>query len=303
MLLSKCLVQFFCQYLIRIKGVSENTVRGYRGSFSLFLPFAAQYLSIKTPSIKIDHLSPELIFDFLDYLEKQRNNSAKTRNLRLKAIQSLAKMILLMYPEKKEIADKILSIPQKKTQKKLVGFLYPDEILEILESVDLKENDGFRNYVILHLLYDSGARASEIARLDIDYFDPQHNTIVVLGKGNRYRLINIQTKTSQLVKLYVKKYRRVPKLLYRNRLFINQRGEELTRHGIYRICRKYIEKVLPESRLKDINPAHSFRHSCAVGMLYSGFSIEEIAWGIKLSILPWSICIWICLVPERCKKG
>ena len=97
-----------------------------------------------------------------------------------------------------------------------------------------------------------------------------------MGKGNRYRLINIQTKTSQLVKLYVKKYRRVPKLLYRNRLFINQRGEELTRHGIYRICRKYIEKALPENRLKDINPAHSFRHSCAVGMLYSGCSIEEI---------------------------
>ena len=276
MLLSKCLVQFFCQYLVRIKGVSENTVRGYRDSFTLFLPFAAQYLSIKTPSIKIDHLSPELIFDFLDYLEKKRNNSARTRNLRLHALKSLAKMLLLMHPEKKEIADKIINIPQKKSQKKLIGFFYPDEILKILESVDLKKDDGFRNYVILHLLYDSGARSSEIASLDIDYFDPQHNTIVVLGKGNRYRLINIQTKTSQLIELYVKKYRRVPKPLYRNRLFINQRGKELTRYGMYHICRKYIEKSLPKNRLKDINPVHSFRHSCAVGMLYSGFSIEEI---------------------------
>ena len=72
------------------------------------------------------------------------------------------------------------------------------------------------------------------------------------------------------------KYRVKPKPFYLNRLFINQQGEEFTRHGIYRICRKYLSKALPRKRLKTISPAHSFRHSCAVHMLYSGYSLSEI---------------------------
>ena len=59
-------------------------------------------------------------------------------------------------------------------------------------------------------------------------------------------------------------------------MFINQRGEEITRHGIYRMCKKYLQKALSPKRLKNINPVHSFRHSCAVNMLLSGKSLTEI---------------------------
>jgi len=276
MKLSSCLHQFFGHYLPHIKGASTHTIKAYRDTFKIFLPFAAKYRSIKIDSLTLDHLSSELILAFLDELERGRKNLAKTRNNRLAALKSLAKMIRFMYPEEREIAEKIGNIPQKRTQKPLIGFLYQEEILKVFQSVDLKRKDGLRDYALLHLLYDSGARASEVATLNLDYFNPQQKTLAILGKWNRYRLIEIEPKTVQLLQLYITKYRTTPKPLYQHRLFINQRREELTRHGIYRICKKYLTMALPPKRLKAINPVHSFRHSCAVNMLYSGYSLSEI---------------------------
>ncbi len=268
--------RFFDQYLPRIKGSSTNTIKGYRDTFTLFLPFAAKYLSQKIDTISVDQLTPDLILAFLDFLEAQRHNTAQTRNHRLAVLKSLAKMIRFMYPEKREVAERILNIPQKRTQKQLIGFLYQEEIFSIFDAVDLKKKEGFRDYTILHLLYDSGARASEIATLNLDYFDPQQKTLVILGKGNRFRLINLWPKTTELIKLYIQKYRPAPAPLYQHRLFINQREKGFTRHGIYRLCKKHLTKALSPKRLKDINPAHSFRHSCAVNMLASGASLSDI---------------------------
>ncbi|MBL7178183.1 MAG: tyrosine-type recombinase/integrase [Desulfobacteraceae bacterium] len=276
MKLSICIHQFFGQYLPRIKGVSTHTIKAYRDSFKIFLPFAAKYHGIKIDSLNLEHLSSELILAFLDELERGRKNLAKTRNDRLASLKSFAKMIRFMYPEKRQIAEKIGNLPQKRTQKPLIGFLYQEEILKVFQSVDLKRKDGLRDYTLLHLLYDSGARASEVATLNLDYFNPQQKTLVILGKWNRYRLIELEPKTVQLLQLYIRKYRTTPRPLYQHRLFINQRGEELTRHGIYRICKKYLSMALPAKRLKLINPVHSFRHSCAVNMLYRGDSLSEI---------------------------
>lgn len=276
MKLSTCIHQFFDKYLPHIKGVSTHTVRAYRDTFKLFLSFAAQYRSIKIDSLRVNHLSPELILTFLDDLELNRKNVAKTRNQRLAALKSLAKMIRFMYPEKRELAEQILNIPQKRTQKQLIGFLYPQEIHKVFQSVDLKKKTGVRDYTLLHLLYDSGARASEIATLNLDYFNAEQKTLAILGKGNRYRLIELQPKTVELIQLYIAKYRITPKPRYQHRIFINQRGKQLTRHGIYRICKKYLSMALPPKRLKDINPVHSFRHSRAVDMLASGASLSEI---------------------------
>ena len=276
MKLSTCIIEFFNQYLPHIKGCSEHTIKSYRDTFALFLPFAAQRKSIKIESLRIDHLSVDLILSFLNDLQSKRHNSAKTRNQRLAAIKSFAKMIRFMYPQERKIADTILSIPQRRSQKKLIGFLYPDEILKVFETVDLKKADGLRDYTILHLLEDSGARASEVATLNLDSFDPKNRTLAILGKGNRYRQIKLKPKTVQLISLYIAKYRTTPKPLYQHRLFINQRGEAFTRHGIYRICKKYLFKALSLKRLQFINPAHSFRHSCATRMLSSGKPISDI---------------------------
>jgi integrase/recombinase XerD len=185
-------------------------------------------------------------------------------------------MIRLMYPENRKEAQRILDIPQKRAQKQLIGFLYPDEVMKVFHCVNLMKKNGFRDYTILHLLEDSGARASEVATLNLDYFDPQHGILAILGKGNRYRRIELGQRTVQLIKRYSTQYRIKPKPLYQHRLFINQRREGMTRHGIYRICKKYLQKALDPKRLKDINPVHSFRHSCAVSLLLSGSSLTDI---------------------------
>lgn len=276
MRLETCIYRFFDQYLPRVKGSSDQTIKAYRDVFSLFLPFAANRLSIQIASLRVEHLSPEMLLSFLDHLESDRGNVVRTRNQRLAAIKSLAKMIRLMYPEKREVAQRILNIPQKRAQTQLIGFLYSDEILKVFHCVNLIKKNGFRDYTILHLLEDSGARASEIATLNLDYFDLQNSTLIILGKGNRYRRIELEPRTVQLIRRYIAKYRVKPKPLYQHRLFINQRGTELTRHGIYRICKKYLQKTLSPKRLKNINPVHSFRHSCAVNMLLSGKSLTDI---------------------------
>ena len=268
--------QFFDHYLPHIKGVSHNTIKAYRDTFTLFLPFAANYYGIKIGSLRVTHLSAGLIIAFLHDLECERNNLPKTRNQRLAALKSFAKMLRFQCPEHRELADRILHIPQKRTQKPLIGFLYQEEILKVFQAVDIKKNEGFRDYTLLHLLYDSGARASEIATLNLDYFNPHQKTLAILGKGDRFRIIQLEPKTVYLLQLYIRKYRIIPKQMYQHRLFVNQRREELTRHGMYRICKKYLSMALTPKRLKAINPVHSFRHSRAVDMLYRGDPITHI---------------------------
>jgi site-specific recombinase XerD len=125
MRLTTCVQQFFDLYHFRIKGSSQQTIKAYREALALFLPFAAKYYSIKISSLSIDHLSLQLILSFLDYLQSDRSNAANTRNQRLAVIKSLAKMIRLMYPQKREIADIILAIPQKKSSKKSLPSIRP----------------------------------------------------------------------------------------------------------------------------------------------------------------------------------
>jgi site-specific recombinase XerD len=276
MKLSTCLHRFFDYYLPQVKGNARNTIKTYRDAFTLFLPFAAEHLSIKIESLRVEHLSTKLILAFLDHLESERHYTAKSRNQRLAALKSLAIMIRFMYPEYKDIAKTIGRIPQKRTQKPLVGFLDYEDIFKVFLSVDLKKKDGFRDYTILHLLYDSGARATETATLNLDYFNPQKKTLAIHGKGNNFRLITLWPVTAKLINRYISKYRKNPKPLYQHRLFINQRGEELTRYGINWLCKKYLSRALPNKRLININPAHSFRHSAAMRMLYEGKDIPEI---------------------------
>ena len=91
-----------------------------------------------------------------------------------------------------------------------------------------------------------------------------------------FRQIKLWPKTCELITLYTQKYRTTPRALYRHRLFINQRGQALTRSGIHRLCQKYLRRALPPKRLRSIHAAHSFRHSRAVNMLCCGNSITDI---------------------------
>ena len=274
--LTRCVVQFFDQYLPHIKGCSPNTIKSYRDTMRLFLPFAAGYHRIKVRSLTVGHITAALILDFLNELEFKRSNTAKTRNQRLAVLKSFARMIRFIYPEQQKLTDAILAIPRKRSQQKLIGFLYPQEINKIFNAVKLGKKDGFRNYTLLHLLYDTGARATEIATLEMDYFDYENKTLAILGKGNRYRQVQLLEKTVELVHQYIAEYRNTPTHPFKKRLFINQRGTALTRHGINRICKVLLEHALPTKRIATIHPVHSFRHSCAVRMLSEDRPLSEI---------------------------
>lgn len=276
MTLTKCLHKFFSYYLPQIKGGSPQTFKVYRETFKLFLLFVAEHKKCSVQSLTMEHLSAEIVIAFLQHLEIDRHNSIRTRNLRLAAIKSLAKMIRLLYPEYREYADNLRRIPQKRAQKKLIGYLYQDEILQVVATVDLNKIDGVRDYAILHLLFDSGARAAEIANLHLDYFDQKNKTLAILGKGNRFRQIILTTKTVDLLQFYIDKHRRSVKYGYEEFLFINQRLKQFTRHGINRLCKKYLSKALSAKRMEMLNPVHSFRHSCAMNMLVEGAAITDI---------------------------
>lgn len=276
MKLSDCMHPFFDHYLLQLKGASKQTIDSYRDVFTLLLPFAAKHHHVPIQDLQLQNLSFDVIVSFLNHIENQRHNSPRTRNQRLAAIKSFAKMIGLLYPDQKHMAQSIRNIPQKRAQKKLIGYLTPDEILNVFQSVNLKKPEGLRDYAILHLLADSGARAAEIADLKLDYLDPDKNTLAILGKGNRYRQITLLPKTVELMTLYIQKHRPAPRPLFQNRLFLNQRAQALTRHGIHRMCKKYLTMALPEKRLQHLSPAHSFRHSCAVNMLAQGKDLTEI---------------------------
>ena len=276
MSLIACLRQFFEQYLPRVKGASLRTTETYRHALRLFLKFAAVYRAKPVKALQLEDLAFEMLYAFLNHLEEDRANSARTRNNRLAALKSFARMIRLLYPEHRKTAEMILAVPQKRCQKPLVGFLSHDDMLKVFASVNLKRQDGFRDYAILHLLYDSGARASEAAALNLSDFDPQKRTLAILGKANHYRLLTLWPKTAQLLTRYIKQYRPLPRPLHTNALFLNQRREQITRHCVYRTCRIHLEKSLDAKQLKYINPAHSFRHSCAVNLLLSGASLTDI---------------------------
>ena len=276
MKLTICVHQFFDEYLHRIRGCGQNTVKAYREVFTLFLPFAADYCHTKVCDLDVAHLTIDLVLDFLDHLESQRGNTARTRNQRLAAIKSFAKMVRIFYPEDRLAAEKILHLQQKRAQKKLIGFLYYEEILSVFNAVDLKAQNGFRDYTMLHLLADAGIRASELAMLRLDDFTQEHSALGVLGKGNKYRLIELEPKTTDLIKTYISRYRLKPKSLFSERLFISKHRKGLTRKGVYLLCRKYLERALSPKRFKEIDPVHGFRHSCAVQMLAQGRSLSDI---------------------------
>ncbi len=276
MKLTDCIRMYFGDYLPRIKGSSRHTIKTYREGCGLFLKFATKYHSLPIKDLMLDHITLSLIFSYLDHLEVERKNTPRTRNSRLATLKSLAKMIRLLLPEYTPMADMILNIPQKRAQKKLVGYLQHEEMIKVFDSVDLKRKGGFRDYTILNLLYDSGARAGEIARLDLDFFDPDKQELAILGKGNRYRMIQLWPRTVDLLECYIAKHRIKPKIRYQKRLFINQRREEFTRHGIHYLCKKYLKKSLTTKQMQNLHPVHSFRHSCAVNLLISGASITDV---------------------------
>jgi site-specific recombinase XerD len=235
--------------------------------------------------VRLEDLQPPLLLEFLAWLEAPmgRGVSPETRNCRLAALRSLSRFLEL-HRGKEEGTQwrRLRQLPFKLTTRSAVDYLEPREVDRVLSEVPAHTRDGFRDLTILALLYNTGARAEEVASLRRSALMLEEPPAVRLtGKGRCERTCPLWTSTAALLRRYLQQYRRRGRAAHERFVFVNQRGERLTRFGIGRIVEKYLRKAAlttPSLRAKRLS-THSFRHSTAIALLEGGADINVIkAW-------------------------
>ena len=285
-LLSNHLKLFFTSYLQGQRGLSKNTISSYRDTFRLLLNF----LSVKNggdflKEFTVFDLDVKTILSFLNYLEdkeKGRGNSPCSRNLRLAAIHCFFRYLDLQSEVYAPQAKKILSIPVKRSSSSTIGYLEKEELELLFNQINSSTKDGFRDLALILLMYNTGARADEVAHTKLSSLSLEGNLQVrILGKGDKERICPLWPSTARLLKTYIGKYRRTPKKGFEDYLFINQRGQSLTRFGVWDIVKKYLQSAAKkDKRLEEKHlSTHSLRHTTAVHLLESGVELNLIkAW-------------------------
>lgn len=279
-------VQYFLEvHLPGHRGFSPNTIDSYRTAFRKLRDFLNRDPKPKTGAsspVLLESLKPMLILDFLDWLEqgKGRPVSIATRNQRLAALRSLFAFLELYCDQVDPILWKRLrKLPFKRTRKARVDYLEANEMALLLQQVPREEQDGFRDFTLLSTLYNTGARVSEMAILQkSDLMLTEPPTIRLLGKGNKVRICPLWPDAAQLLQSYLKNHRRRPLPGHEYYVFINQRGQHLTRFGIGRIVKKYLKQAAQQNEKlvgKRLS-THSIRHSTAIHLLQAGAELNVI---------------------------
>jgi site-specific recombinase XerD len=275
--LALALKSFFTDYVPRQRALSPLTLQSYRDSIKLLLQFVAG--KKHDPSqLDIEQLGVEKVTAFLQSLESGRHNRVSTRNVRLSAIHSFFRYLGGQYPEHLQQAQRILSIPFKRTGTRQIEHLDFDEIQAVLKAVDIDVGDGRRDLALLSLMFNTGARASEIVGLqtaDLRLTAPC--SVLLRGKGSKERTCPIWAETAALLLKLIEQNDLPPS--QSAPLFLNDRGTRLTRFGIRLILNKYVVKAAlsrPSLKGKRLHP-HSIRHSTAVHLLRSGVDLSTIA--------------------------
>jgi len=269
--LARSLKDFFQSHLLE-KAVSPNTLKSYRDTFTLLIRYIQnqrRYSAMPT----LQDLDVKTILAFLRHLEdgtNGRGNSAKTRNLRLIAIQNFFKFLSLHHPSLERHAEKIMGIPIKRVPPHTVASLNRKELEALLASPRTTTSDGIRDLAILIFLYNTGARASEAADVRLSWFDFPNRTVKIFGKGRKERLTPLWPSTTRLLKLYAEEHRRKPKA-GTDVFFINQRGFPFTRFGIRSVVKRHLQQAAKRCSsiaAKKLS-THSLRHTTAVHLLES----------------------------------
>lgn len=221
-----------------------------------------------------------LITEFPDWLESERNCSITTRNQRLVSIHSFFRFILIKEPSYMDEFVKILKIPYKKTIKTIVPYLSEEQMKILLAQPDGKTWSGFRDKVMLSVLYDSGARVQELVDLKVKDVRTDKPAVITLhGKGNKIRQVPIMSSTTELLKNYLEKYKPATGIAKGDQpLFVNQKKQTLSRWGITYVINKYVEQAKENPAFSvdfNITP-HVFRHSKAVHMVRAGINLIYI---------------------------
>lgn len=278
---TQALAVLFQQHLHPSTGTSPHTVDSYKTTFRLLLRFLrSRRPDLLRPDTPVERFDAPLLDAFLRYLSEERDCSGSTVNVRRAAFAALARALAIRYPHLTAYGQSLLSIQARKTRESLVGYFELHELDAIFGGIDTSSKDGFRDLTILRLLYNTGARASELCSLqmsDLRLSDPPH--VVLHGKRGKVRSVPLWPATVDLLRAYLAAARRAPRAGHESFVFIARRGNALSRQGLYKLARAHIEhaaRMLPQLGRTELHPVCSFRHTTATHLMMAGVSLPEI---------------------------
>jgi site-specific recombinase XerD len=273
--LAQCLHRFFREYLSTQRNLSSATIATYADTFRLLLRFLRKAHPKRSAPLLLEALKPETILRFLDHLENQRGNCTRTRNARLAAIRSFVAYVSdWLGPEVPPALPRIRGIPFKRHTQRLIGFLNRQEVETILATTD-ETWTGRRDHLLLLLLYNTGARISEILALKVRDVAISERHIELLGKGRKHRRVPLWPQTQRRLREWLKNNHSAPEAP----LLPNRFGQRLTRAGAAYQIRKLVNQAsarMPTLKKRRISP-HTFRHSTAMALLEADVPTEVIA--------------------------
>jgi len=276
-LLAPMLQYFFTEHLVSHKQVSPRTIVTYRDSFRLLLQFLKKRTGKKPASLCIGDLDAPAILDFLESLEQQRANQVCSRNVRLTAIRSFFHVVTLRDPLSIAVASRVLAIPRKRTDKRLVGYLTREEIDAVLAAPDQSKWIGRRDYALLLTMYNSGARLSEMICMQRGQVKFDSTTSLHLhGKGRKERVVPLWAKTGRILRSWFREL----EIKATEVAFPSVRGTPLSSDGLNYILQQAVRRAAevscPSLLTKRVTP-HLIRHTCAMHLLQAGVDMAVIA--------------------------
>lgn len=273
---ARLLEAFFTDRLLQQCQASPNTIASYRDSFCLLLKFAKQRLNKEPSALSIEDLNAAFIGLFLNHIEKDRGNCARSRNVRLAAIHSFFKYIALQDPSHSALIQRVLAIPTKKYERKPIDFLTKPEIEALLATPDQSSWSGRRDNALLHLAIQTGLRVSELIGLtckDIVLDSGAH--VRCKGKGRKDRCTPLRKELVTILRSWLRERSGSPD----DPLFPNTRGGFLSRDGVEYLLVKHVAvacQKCPSLHKKRVSP-HVLRHTAAMELLQHGVDLTVIA--------------------------
>lgn len=268
--------QFFTVYLVNQRAMSPRTIASYRDAMLLFLHFVQDRLGKMPTAVMLADITPDLILAFLDHLELQRHNSVRSRNLRLTALRAFLKFAARRDVSSFFVIEQALSIPMKRFERPMLGFLSREEMLAILGQPG-ETWTSQRDHLLLTLLYNTGARVSEIIGVKVaDVVMGESACVHLRGKGRKERSTPLWKSTVQEIRVWLK---RNPELDADDALLPNRDGQPMTRCNVTQRLNIAVEHAAPtmSSLAKRKISPHTIRHTTAMHLLQSGVAFNVIA--------------------------
>jgi len=268
--------EFFQRRLVAERGASAHTIASYRDTFELLLRYTEQRTGRTPSALTIQDLDMPLILSFLDHLETARSCCPRTRNLRLTAIRSFMRYVSVRDPASLPIAQRVLAIAGKRFDRPVLGILSRDEIRALLDAPDRTTWSGQRDATLFAVLYNTGARVSEMIRLRVaDVLVDRAHAVLLHGKGRKERVIPLWKNTAKQLRSWLQHIDHRPEAP----VFPNRTGKPMSRSGVEQRLRVTIARAAlqsPSLRERTISP-HTVRHATATHLLQSGVDITVIA--------------------------